>query len=436
MARPGHGLGRKLAVQRTIWIYGSDGYWEKEKKDPVPEGQADTTNRVMNPPRRPVKNSRFEVGDSYDDTDPNPVLFHGRNAQTRGMPGKLVGYDPISPEEDESFRKGLAVAKLKLTKSVAAVRAGETAARSGPIDGHLRGTIEVAFNVPGSTPRPELLGVLEILVVGLEKLLKGLSDEVLLISSARMRMYGVTDKPADCSGWVPRYMTELGGRATPATGAQDLKEMSGEIHMKTGSLHSPSFVGDTIIHEAAHKFLGAWDYSYVGVQGSVGRGLDQKARDAMNANAALTATGAREQAKAESSNRAYAEVVQKIVSNGIEPVFPAGMTRGLAAKPTDGQEVQAARQVWNVVKTWGLPQSIPPTPTQLDNAITQLLNMAGLPGEAKSELGKLRANKEGYLAEHGNDLGVKGHDVLFALPTGFLLKNADSWTELALTAAP
>ncbi|MGH3535277.1 MAG: hypothetical protein ACRDQG_11320 [Pseudonocardiaceae bacterium] len=331
------------------------------------------------------------------------------------------------------FRTGLVVAKLKLAKGLAALEAGELAARSGPISPHLQRVLEVGFNIPGDLPRVELLSALEILVTGLTRIRAGLNDPVTLVSSARMRAYGVIDKPADCSGWVPAGLTDGIDRSAPVTGNKDLKTMSGDIHMQTGALATPSFVGDTLIHEGAHKFLGAVDYSYVGVQGSVARGLATKTDKAMEDDDTLDEAAARQQVKASLSNWAYATVVLKLVSKAIDPVFPM-MRRGVGAKPTDSPAVLEARKVWKVVRTYGLPGATPPMPTKLGEDITQLLTLDGLPSGAKSELRKIVAGKEAYLAENGNELGVKGHEVLFALSTAFLLKNADSWTELALTA--
>lgn len=419
-------------VQRIIWVYGSDGVWEKEKKDVIQEGGEDT-NRSRNPPNLPVRD-RYNVGDSYDDAAPLPVIHSATNARVLGEPGRVSGYGEISPAEAEMFRKGLGIAKLKLARSVAAVEAAELASRSGPIPGHIASVLEVAFNMPTDLPRTEQNRVLGILDAGLKRLQAGLSqDELPLISAAYMTAYGYRT-PADCTGWVPRGITETGGQSTPVSGIGDLKPVSGNIHMKTGQLSSPSFVADTLIHEGCHKFLGAWDYSYVGVQGSVGTNLNTRAQNLMNANHQLSAQQARQQAKTDMSNIAYANVVKSIVAKGLVSYLPEALDRGRPIVGTDSEEVKAAKNTWSIVKDWGgrVPS---PDPTLVSGAIEILLAREILASSAKSELIKFKTDKVTYLAEHGNSLGVKGHEVLFALPTNFLLKNADSWTELALTAA-
>jgi hypothetical protein len=69
---------------------------------------------------------------------------------------------------------------------------------------------------------------------------------------------------------------------------------------------------------------------------------------------------------------------------------------------------------------------------QLNNVVTNLIQLPKLPGSLRSSLQSFQANPEQFLASEGNELRVKGHDVLFALSSGYLLKNADSWTELVL----
>lgn len=417
-------------VQRMIWIYEGGGSWEKERKDVIAPGAADT-NHSVNPPNLPVRPA-YNVGDSYDDAAAVPTIYSGTNARTLGEPGRFSGYGQISPAEDAMFRKGLAVGKLKLANSLAAVQAGVLAARSGPIDAHLAEVLEVAFNMPTNLARVEQLRILEILEAGLTRLQTGINaDELPLISAARMYAYGFA-KPADCSGWVPRGITETGGQGTPVASADDLQPVSGEIHMRTNGLASPSFVGDTIIHEGSHKFLGTWDYSYVGVQGSVGRGLNDRAAALQAADAALTAPAARAQAKLNSRNKAFGQVIQAIVAEGLKTHLPTPMDRGRDIQPADSDPVKEAKRTWAIVRQW---TQNPPNDLLRQAAIDLLVAKDNLPGSAKTELAKCKTDEVQYLAENGNGLNVKGHDVLFALPTNFLLKNADSWTELALTAA-
>ena len=420
-------------VQRTIWVYGSDQFWEKEKKDVIKEDEEDS-NRSQNPPNLPVKES-YDIGDSYDDTAPNPIIYSGTNARTLGAPGRVYGYDQIDPAEAEMFRKGLGIAKLKLARSISVVKAGRDASRSGAIDAYLASVLEVAFNMPTDLKRTEQYRILEILVTGLERLQVGLSqDELPLISSGYMAVYGKR-KPADCTGWVPRGITEIGGQDKPAETANDLKPVSGEIHMKTGALSNPSFVADTLIHEGCHKFLGSWDYSYVGVQGSVGTGLNTKAQQLQADDDTLSPQQARQQVKTNSKNIAFANIVKGIVAKGLKTHLPEALDRGRPIQDLDTPAVKAAKTTWNLVRGWGGNDNPFPDPALVAGVIEVLLLKESLDSSAKSELIKFKADQVKYLADNGNALGVKGHEVLFTLPTNYLLKNADSWTELALTVA-
>jgi hypothetical protein len=244
----------------------------------------------------------------------------------------------------------------------------------------------------------------------------------------------VISQRADCSGWVPRGFTEMSGRTTPLEGKHDLTAVSGDIHVRVSDVDKDdfdvSFVSDTVIHEATHKFLGTWDYSYVGAQGSVGRGLQD--RSGMQTRAEDPGTW--DATKAESAQRAHAQVAQAVVIEGLKPMLPEALDRTRPVRPSDPEGFVAAQKVYAMVSTWGSPQAAPPDADVLAATIALLCQQDALPSKAKSELKRFLSNRETFLAERGNELNVKGHDVLFALPTGYQLKNADSWTEVALTA--
>jgi hypothetical protein len=412
-------------VQRTIWVYGFDDQWARARGEPA--------GGLAQPAHVPLAHG-VRVGDVFDDTDPDLRLFSGSNAKVLGEPNRLFGYQQASPREAQNLQTALALAKLRLQKGLAAVQAGVHAAGHGAIAPRLSTVIEVAFNVSVDTAGAEQLRILQILEAGLVRLREGLASEGLpLVSATRMRMYGVYDEPAECSGWVPRGLTESSERGSPAAGRADLSAVSGDIHIRASEVNKDDFnvqfVADTIIHEAAHKFLGAWDYSYVGVPGSVGSGLQTKSGVASRA-----AGPARwDQAKEDTVHRAYAQIAQAIVANGLKAALPEALDRGRPERPADAPDVKEAKRVWALVKTWGLPTQPPPSPEEVEATIALLGTKRALASSAQGELKAFLKDKR-YLAVYGNELNVKGHDLLFALPTGFLLKNADSWTELALTA--
>jgi hypothetical protein len=413
-------------IRRTVWTYGAAGQWAPARGEAQPP-----VAQPVNIPHGPVG-----PGDTFDDTDPHPQLFSGSNAKVLGEPNRVWGYQDASAREVGNLQAALARAKLKLHKGITAVQAGVAAVQVGPVPPQLVTVMEVGFNVATDTPQPEVLRILLILEAGLLRLRDGLaSAELPLVSASRMRMYGIADEPADCSGWVPRGITEGFGRGSQLSGAQELTPVSGEIHLRKSDIDKDDFdtslVADTIIHEAAHKFLGAWDYSYIGVPGTVTRGLQNRSGVASRA----AGQGPWDGAKEASVHKAYAQVAQAIVIKGLAYALPEALDRGRPEGPTDSTAQKEAKKVWALVSTWGSPMGPPPDPVVVEATIGLLQTKAALEDSAKKELRAFLADKERYLAVEGNALNVKGHDVLFALSTGFLLKNADSWTELALKAA-
>jgi len=223
-------------------------------------------------------------------------------------------------------------------------------------------------------------------------------------------------------------------KSTPLQSRDEFETVSGEIHLRKRDIDQDDFdinnVSDTIVHEGAHKFLGAWDYSYVGVQGMVTSGL--QARAGVTSRAAGSVPW--DQAKAASHDRTHAQLVQAIVVEGLKGVLPEALDRGRPLAATDPPDVKVAKRLWALVATWGSPNQAPPSATLIDATIATLCGGPGLDSAAKKKLKAYQEDKVEYLAGQGKDLGIKGHDVFFALPTGYLMKNADSWTEVALTA--
>jgi hypothetical protein len=411
-----------LKVQRAVWTYGDDNRWTQDGA----QGGGGAQQPVGLP-----QGQTFAPGDKFDDA--THQLYSGRNAQAVGEPNRLFGYADPTDQDAAALRKALAGAKLKLAKAVTVLQ-GEKATLEGgqQASAKLKGIMSTAFNVPDNAAIQEQLRVVTILAEGLGKLETGLNLPNLVLSSAtRMRAYIFGDEAADCSGWVPRYLTERSGLGAPLGSADDLKALSGEIHLLSSGLNDTNFVADTIIHEGTHKFLGTWDYSYIGIPGSVGTGLQNKANVISQANPNLTQQQAAAQARTESHDRAYAQRVQEMVNEEIRQIYPI-MLRGRPFQKTDSPELNLARSIWSMVGSWGQATVPIPTAVQLNNVVTNLIQLPKLPGSLRSSLQSFQANPEQFLASKGNELRVKGHDVLFALSSGYLLKNADSWTELVL----
>jgi hypothetical protein len=291
--------------------------------------------------------------------------------------------------------------------------------------------MEVLFNAPPSSlDAPTILRLVTAFRDGIRRLATGLGGEGLkLISATEMVGYGLKQR-ADCSGWVPRYLHEPSDRTAPARTAEDLPSLSGEIHLKLPG-QSPETIADTIVHEASHKFLGTFDYSYVGVTGSAARRFGDAA-------AAEQGGGSLEEGKNKArdlaARRTHAGMVRQMVSKGIESVLPIPER---SKKPADDEsaEKRNAREIYERVRTWNMPQEA--VPTLSDVQFTARFIAANLkpPGSLGKSLEEYAADPTKFLAVHGNELDQKAHDVMLTLPKEILLRNADSWTELAITVA-
>jgi hypothetical protein len=400
------------AVQRAIWAYQQNGQW------------ASGANTADMPPGLEA-NGPFRPGDTYDDTDPLRRVNSGANADMKGQPNRVAGYQEVSAADQERMRRGLALAQAKASAAARAVandylQLRQPGGQPRPV---LATAMEVLFNAaPRHLQAGEVTALVATLSSGLHRLSEGLRSEGLKLIAARdMVIYGTSSR-ADCTGWVPRYLSERGGRTTPATGSADLPSLSGDVHLNLAMLPTDEAIANTIIHEASHKFLGTFDYSYVGVAGATAQRF-----------AAETVThGGADAAAGMAQRRTHSALVRALVDKGIASVLPmADRTRPPA--PQESAARTAARAIYATVRFWGDPLQAPPTRQQITQAATDATGEADAPSGLKSTLREYLAAPDTYLAEHGNELGVKAHDVMLTLPSGILLRNADSWTDLAIT---
>lgn len=408
-------------LQRTVWKYdGTD--WK----------DGDTVGEPAELPER-----EHQIGDIYDDQ--SGQYFSGRNAAIKGEPNRFRGYQDASEEDEQKMRAGLARAKFKLHKVKAIIDRDELAIRGGgeTASPEVIRMLELVFGFDRNARRYEHHRVVHILQTGINRLIDGLSAEgVELISTTRMVIYGIAKPANDCSGFVPRGLTEGTPMDEPLENTGDFTKWSRGIHLVMSMIGNAQMMGDTIIHEATHKFLGAYDYSYVGAPGSVETGLRDKVGALQEEDEALGDAEALAQVKTDARNRAYAQLIQNIVSEGIKSILPMGLERGRDIQNTDSDKVVAAKQAWARVKRWGIPGAAIPGADELETQCQEIIEINNLPSSLKSTLRSfLASDKEKFMAGHGNENQVKGHDIFSTLSTKYLLKNADSWTELIVDLA-
>ncbi len=393
---------RGPTVQRTKWTY--DGAKWKN---------GDTVSDSALLP----EGATHKPGDTYDDA--TRKLVSSGNVSVKGESG-LFGYGAVTPEQERAVRAGVVTAKTMVdatrAKTAAAVSAAE-ADEDTAIEAPIRKALSLYFNIAEAAPLGTALEAVRIIDAAVGRIQGGLESENLPIVKMADSVSG--------AGQVRKSVRQVLAGPAPVESPEQFsaENAPGDIQAKFAPfLRGSNFGAKVLVHEASHKFVGTWDFTY-GMDSGVGVG-------AWLTSQAGVRNKSEEAVRNDLKWEAYTSALRTLVMKAMGVKVGKGITSTLEQKFF----MQWVEGVKGEIMT-----------ADSDDARERIFQakMPGLfkhpkvpaPWRAKFETFADPDGRPKLLAEEENLAKQVGASALFALPPKFLLNNADSYMDFIADVA-